>query len=137
MFIQRCPFIYAILQRGCCRNFIYGRRKCSSVAFRVVCGTRSVTPKQQSWPKQQFSLLSSSPQRVAVVGVNKTNGIKNSVQSLFPRPPKHVDNALSSALEYGPSSSSLVASIHFSQSSFGSSNVSPYLKVYFSRTSSP
>jgi hypothetical protein len=32
----------------------------------------------------------------------------------FPRPPKDVDKALSSALEYGPSSSSLVASIHFS-----------------------
>jgi hypothetical protein len=48
-----------------------------------------------------------------------------------------VDKALSSALEYGPSSSSLVASIHFSQSSFGSSNLSPYLKVYFSQTSSP
>uniref|UniRef100_A0A804NQY5 O-GlcNAc transferase C-terminal domain-containing protein n=2 Tax=Zea mays TaxID=4577 RepID=A0A804NQY5_MAIZE len=43
MFIHCCPLIYAILQRGCCRNLIYGRRKCSSVAFRVVCGTRSVT----------------------------------------------------------------------------------------------
>jgi hypothetical protein len=37
------PLIYAILQRGCCRNFIYGRQNCSSVAFRVVCGTRGVT----------------------------------------------------------------------------------------------
>jgi hypothetical protein len=43
MFIPCCPLIYAILQRGCCRNFIYGRRKCSSVAFRVVCGTQGVT----------------------------------------------------------------------------------------------
>jgi hypothetical protein len=43
MFILCCPLFYSILQRGCCRNFIYGRRKCSSVAFRVVCGTRSVT----------------------------------------------------------------------------------------------
>ena len=72
-----------------------------------------------------------------VVGVNKANGIKNSVQSLFPQPPKAVDNALSSALEYDPSSSSLVASIHFSQSSFGSSNLSPNLNAYFSRTKSP
>jgi hypothetical protein len=40
-----------------------------------------------------------SPQRVAVVGINKTNGIKNSVQSLFSSAPKDVDNALSSALE--------------------------------------
>ena len=55
----------------------------------------------------------------------------------FFRLPKAADNALSSALEYGPSSSSLVASIHFNQSSFGSSNLPSYLKVYLSRTSSP
>jgi hypothetical protein len=55
----------------------------------------------------------------------------------FPRPPKAVDSALSSALEYDPSSSSLVTSMHFSQSSFGSSNLSLYLNAYFSRTSSP
>jgi hypothetical protein len=82
-------------------------------------------------------LLSPSSQWVAVVGVNKTNSIKNSIQYLFPRSPKDVDNALSSALEYDPSNSSLIDSIHFNQSSFGSSNLSPYLKVYFSRTSSP
>jgi hypothetical protein len=43
MFIPCCSLFYAILQRGCCRNFIYGRRKCSTVAYRVVCGTWSVT----------------------------------------------------------------------------------------------
>jgi hypothetical protein len=43
MFILCCSLFYAILQRGCCRNFIYGRRKCSTVAYRVVCGTWSVT----------------------------------------------------------------------------------------------
>jgi hypothetical protein len=51
MFILCCPLFYAILQRGCCQNFIYGRRKCSSVAFRVVCGTRSVTVSHTlKWP---------------------------------------------------------------------------------------
>ena len=44
MFILCCSLFYAILQRGCCRNFIYGRQKCSSVAFWVVCGTWGVTP---------------------------------------------------------------------------------------------
>jgi hypothetical protein len=44
-----------------------------------------------------------------------------------------VDKASSSALEYVPSSSSLVASIHFNESSFGSSNFSLNLKVYFNR----
>jgi hypothetical protein len=43
MFILCCSLFYAILQRGCYRNFIYGRRKCSTVAYRVVCGTWSVT----------------------------------------------------------------------------------------------
>jgi hypothetical protein len=84
-----------------------------------------------------FPLLSPSPQRVAVVGVNKTNGIKNFVQSLFSPAPKDVDNALSSALEYSPSSSSLVVLIHFSQLSSGSTNWSPNLKVYFNRTRPP
>jgi hypothetical protein len=55
----------------------------------------------------------------------------------FFRPPKAADSAVSSAFEYGPSSSSLVASIHFSQSSSGSTNLSPYLKVYFNLTSPP
>jgi hypothetical protein len=31
----------------------------------------------------------------------------------------------------------LVASMHFSQSSFGSSNLSPNLKVYFNQTKPP
>ena len=56
---------------------------------------------------------------------------------IFLRPPKDVDTALSSALEYSPSSSSLVALIHFSQSSFGSTNLPSYLKVYFSLTNPP
>jgi hypothetical protein len=43
MFIHCCPHLYAILQRRCCRNFIYGCQKCSSVAFRGVCGSRGVT----------------------------------------------------------------------------------------------
>jgi hypothetical protein len=36
MFIHCCPLIYAILQMRCCRNFVYGCQKCSSVAFRGV-----------------------------------------------------------------------------------------------------
>src|SRR5688572_16906220 len=47
----------------------------------------------------------------------------------FFRPPKAADSAVSSAFEYGPSNSSLTASILFSQSSSGSTNLSPYLKV--------
>jgi hypothetical protein len=43
MFIHCCPLIYAILQRGCCRNFIYRCQKCCLVAFRGVCGPRGVT----------------------------------------------------------------------------------------------
>jgi hypothetical protein len=45
MFIHCCPLLYAILQRRCCRNFIYGCQKCSSVAFRGVCGFRDVTTR--------------------------------------------------------------------------------------------
>jgi hypothetical protein len=52
MFIPCCPLIYAILQRGCCRNFIYGRQKCSSVAFWVVCGTRGVTAGS-TWQREE------------------------------------------------------------------------------------
>jgi hypothetical protein len=37
------PLVYAIFQRRCCRNFIYGCQMCSSVAFRGVCGPRGVT----------------------------------------------------------------------------------------------
>jgi hypothetical protein len=55
----------------------------------------------------------------------------------FFRFPKVADNALSSALEYDPTNSSLVASIHFNQSSSSSTNLPSYLKVYFNRTSSP
>jgi hypothetical protein len=55
----------------------------------------------------------------------------------FFRPPKAADNAVSSAFEYGPSSSSLVASIHFSQSSSGSTNLPSYLKVNFILISPP
>jgi hypothetical protein len=43
MFIHYCPLIYAILQRGCCRNFIYRCQKCCLVAFQGVCGPRGVT----------------------------------------------------------------------------------------------
>ena len=43
MFIHCCPLIYAILQRGCCRNFIYRCQKCCLVSFRSVCGPRGVT----------------------------------------------------------------------------------------------
>jgi hypothetical protein len=53
MFILYCPLFYAILQRGCCRNFIYGRRKCSTVAFRVVCGTWSVTHPLGLFPAEK------------------------------------------------------------------------------------
>jgi hypothetical protein len=38
---------------------------------------------------------------------------KTLLSLFFPRPPKAADRALSSALEYAPSSSSLVASMHF------------------------
>jgi hypothetical protein len=37
------PLVYAIFQKRCCRNFIYGCQMCSSVAFRGVCGPRGVT----------------------------------------------------------------------------------------------
>ena len=37
------PLVYAIFQRRCCRNFIYGCQMCSSVAFRGVCGLWGVT----------------------------------------------------------------------------------------------
>jgi hypothetical protein len=37
------PLVYAIFQRRCCRNFIYGCQMCSSVAFRGVCGPQGVT----------------------------------------------------------------------------------------------
>jgi hypothetical protein len=84
-----------------------------------------------------FPLLPLLPQRVAVVGVDEANSVKNLFNLFFPRLLKAVDNALSSALEYDPSSSSLVTLMHFTQSSFGSSNLSPYLNVYFSWTSSP
>jgi hypothetical protein len=43
MFIHCCPLIYAILQEGCCRNFIYRCQKCCLVAFRGVGGPRGVT----------------------------------------------------------------------------------------------
>jgi hypothetical protein len=56
----------------------------------------------------------------------------NTLFSLFlPRAPKAVVIASSSAFEYAPSNSSLVASMASSQSSFGSSNWLLYLKVYF------
>jgi hypothetical protein len=42
------PLIYAILQRGCCRNFIYRCQKCCLVAFRGVCGPRGVTLLQST-----------------------------------------------------------------------------------------
>jgi hypothetical protein len=76
-------------------------------------------------------------QRVAIVRVYKANSIEYPVQPFLISTPKAADKALSSVLEYAPSNSSLVASTHFSQSSFGSSNLSPNLKVYFSRTKSP
>jgi hypothetical protein len=47
MFIHCCPLIYAILQGGCCRNFIYRCQKCCLVAFRGVGGPRGVTPVSQ------------------------------------------------------------------------------------------
>jgi hypothetical protein len=40
------PLIYAILQRGCWRNFIYRCQKCCLVSFRGVCGPRGVTVEQ-------------------------------------------------------------------------------------------
>jgi hypothetical protein len=46
MFIHCCPLIYAILQGGCCRNFIYRCEKCCLVAFRGVGGPRGVTAKE-------------------------------------------------------------------------------------------
>jgi hypothetical protein len=46
MFIHCCPLIYAILQRGCCRNFIYRCQKCCLVEFRGVCGPRGVTQQE-------------------------------------------------------------------------------------------
>jgi hypothetical protein len=55
----------------------------------------------------------------------------------LPRPPKAEDKASSSALVYAPSNSSLVASMHFNQSSLGSSNQSLNLKVNFNRTNPP
>jgi hypothetical protein len=42
-----CPLIYAIFQRGCCRNFIYRCQKCCLVSFRGVCGPRGVTNRQR------------------------------------------------------------------------------------------
>ena len=41
------PLVYAIFQRRCCRNFIYGCQMCSSVAFRGVCGLWGVTITHQ------------------------------------------------------------------------------------------
>jgi hypothetical protein len=59
----------------------------------------------------------------AVNSVNEPNNIKHPIQPLFPASAKgSCHSFLSSAREYAPSSSSLVASIASSQSSFRSLN---------------
>jgi hypothetical protein len=47
------PLIYAIFQRRCCLNFIYGCQMCSSVAFQGVCGPRGVTVASVSKGKKR------------------------------------------------------------------------------------
>jgi hypothetical protein len=84
-----------------------------------------------------FSLFSLLSQWVAVIRVYEANCIKNPVQSFLTPTSKAEDKASSSALVYSPSNSSLVASMLFSQSSFGSSNRSLNLKVNFNQTNPP
>jgi hypothetical protein len=58
MFIHCCPLIYAILQRGCCQNFIYRCQKCCLVPFRGVCGPRGVTVTYHGFKLYQMDVKS-------------------------------------------------------------------------------
>jgi hypothetical protein len=73
MFIHCCPLIYAILQRGCCRNFIYRCQKCCLVAFRGVCGPRGVTrldPTFDCYRPQRSADVASTEQCPVCIGLS-------------------------------------------------------------------
>jgi hypothetical protein len=110
MFILCCPLFYAILQRGCCRNFIYGRRKCSSVAFRVVCGTRSVTAEQKEVERVAMSeAISAFCQAFGLDGVPSGSSPQSHLRALG----GHVRNRLRGVLHHGVRRAFAVLASHY------------------------
>jgi hypothetical protein len=69
------PLVYAIFQRRCCRNFIYGCQMCSSVAFRGVCGLWGVT--KGPWAVSGSFLM--SPRRCSAIISGVCDGRRASI----------------------------------------------------------